>query len=292
MSILSHAITGESKIVALLGDPVAHSLSPAIHNHIYATLNLPYVYIPLNVSAADVRSVVKTLRRVNFCGANVTIPHKQAVVYLCDTISPLSKIIGAVNTLYMSNGKLHGTTTDAEGFFAALAADGVTPADKNIVILGNGGTARTLCSAMALRKDAASITLVGRNSDKINNLALEINNATGATIKTSSFSDDALASVCKDCTLLLNCTNVGMHPDLSQSPLDNSFFHPTMYVFDTIYNPHETLFLSRARAAGCKTQNGLRMLLLQALASHTYFTNTVVDPSIIDLTELSALIGK
>jgi shikimate dehydrogenase len=284
------SITGATRLVGLLGYPVAHSLSPVIHNHIFATLGVGLAYVPLAVRPHELHTAVLSLRAAGFAGANVTIPHKQAVVPYCDVLSPLSTLTGTVNTLYYKDNVLHGATTDWEGFCKALKKAGIDAKNGNIVILGNGGTARTFAFALASEKIPSRLTLVGRHDHKISSLAAEVTAKTKFPIAKALFSSNNLKSVMNECTLCLNCTPVGMYPNMTDSPLEPRFFHKGMSVFDTIYNPVQTTLCKQAKQAGCVCQGGLEMFVYQALASCAYWTARDVDEAIIDMAELKSLI--
>jgi shikimate dehydrogenase len=288
----SPIIRGNTRLVGLLGDPVEHSLSPLIHNHAFAVMELPYAYVPLGVSARDFHTAVWALRAFSFVGANVTVPYKQKITPYCDTLSPLSAAIGAVNTIRFHDGLMHGDTTDAEGFFKALAWMGHDPANGRIVILGNGGVARTLAFALALNKIPRRLTLIGRDRGRVSALSNEISLRAGFPVEGLLFSDAQTAPDCKECSLLVNCTSVGMHPGVGRSPIDPALLHAGMTVFDTIYNPATTKLLSDARRTGCAAQNGLRMLLYQGLASLAIWTGRRVSEELFDVETLRGLIGQ
>jgi shikimate dehydrogenase len=286
----SQKVTGATRVVALLGSPLAHSLSPAIHNHVYATLGLPFVYVPLVVDRQNMAGAVLGLRACSFAGANVTIPHKTAVVPYCDVISDLSKLTGTVNTLFMKDGLLHGTTTDWDGFCRALACMTFELKASRIVILGNGGTARTFGFALAKGKIPASLVFIGRDEKKVSGLASEIAKKTGFDVGHDVFSSPSLKATLQSATLCINCTCVGMHPDVSASPLDASLLHPGLTIFDTIYNPGETMLCRTGKKAGCRTQGGLRMLVFQALASCSCWTGRNIPDDIVSMDELQAAV--
>ena len=283
-------ITGMTRLVALLGNPLAHSLSPAIHNHIYRALGLPLVYVPCVVDKQNLHSAIFGLRACSFAGANVTIPHKQTVLPYCDVVSPLSRLTGTVNTLYMKDGLMHGTTTDWEGFSRALAWMKFDMCGSSIVILGNGGTARTFGYALAAGKIPASLSIIGRDAEKVSGLASEITKKTGYGVGHDLFSSSTLKATLDKASLCVNCTSVGMYPDVASSPLDASLLNPGLTVFDTIYNPGETMLCRTAKKAGCRDQGGLRMLVFQALASCKYWTGMDIPENIIPLEELQALL--
>jgi len=279
-------ILGSTRLVGLIGDPVAHSLSPLIHNRAFALLNIPYVYVPLHVKIGDLHSAAAALRACSFVGANVTIPHKRGIIPYCDTLSSLSAAVGAVNTVYFDKGLMLGTTTDAEGFFRALTWMEHDPLGGRIVIVGNGGVARTLAFALALGGKPGRLTIVGRDPEKVSALAKDVSAHTGFAAQWSAFSDERCKDAIGECSLLVNCTSVGMHPAVDCSPIDADVLHGGMAVFDTIYNPATTKLLSDARRAGCATQNGLRMLLYQAMASLRIWTGMEVTEEMFDIEEL------
>jgi len=285
-------INGATKLVGIIGNPVRHSLSPLIHNHAFSRLNLPFAYIPLCVGKGELHAAMLGLRAFHFAGANVTIPYKTDVVSYCDILSELSQLTNTVNTLYFKDNLLCGTTTDAEGFFGALQRDGYAIAGKQVVILGNGGTARTLGFAIAGKTKAAALAIIGRNRTKVESLCFEISEKTGRQVTPALFDSKESTALLHECTLLINCTSVGMSPHTAASPVQKDSFHAGMYVFDTIYNPLETQLRAFARAAGCKTQNGLRMLLYQGLASFTFWTGVVAKEELFDFDELKALVSR
>jgi shikimate dehydrogenase len=284
-----HFIRGDSRVVCLIGNPVAHSLSPQIHNHAFRTLGLPYVYIPLAVKAAGLPHVMYALRSVSALGANVTLPHKQRVVHYCDVLSPLSYRLGTVNTLYFRDNLLHGTTTDPEGFLRALASAGHDARGGHVVILGNGGAARTIAAALALECIPVTLTIAGRSAERVKALAAEISVAMNFPVQAYGLDDKDLGDAMARCTLLVNCTSAGMYPHVDETPIDKKHFRKGMTVFDAVYNPAKTRLLAEAQAAGCKIQNGLRMLLYQGLASFTLWTGVEVREEIFDLEELQSM---
>ena len=285
-------IDGATRLVGLLGHPVAHSLSPAIHNHAFRACGLPFAYVPLGVHPHDLHLAVGAIRACGFAGANVTIPHKTAVIRYCDRVSPLSERIGAVNTLYLHEGMLWGTTTDPDGFFRTLAWMKQDSRGSRCVILGNGGTARTLGFALALERLPSKLTLVGRNEQRVSALAEEIAERCNFQVAWTTFGSPQLADAMGECSLCVNCTSVGMHPWPDESPLQPELLHENMALVDMIYNPTRTKLLRMGEQAGCRTQNGLRMLLYQGLASFKLWTGVDVGEDIFDISELEARVAQ
>lgn len=284
-------VRGSTKVICLLGQPVIHSLSPQIHNHAFKQLGLNYIYIPLSVPEDKVHTALFTIRSLGIAGANVTIPHKQKVVHYCDSLSDLSIKTGTVNTLFFRNEQLHGTTTDYEGFKKAIAFMEHDLKGSKIVLLGNGGTAKTLATALALDNEISSLTIAGRNIERVESLSQSIRLQTGFPAASVDISDILLKDYMAECTLLVNTTSVGMHPYVNETPIPSAFFHKKMNVFDVIYNPAKTRFLTEAQACGCLVQNGLRMLLYQGLASFKIWTDVEVPVDMYSIEYLQSLVS-
>ena len=278
-------ITGKTKIAGIVGNPVGHSLSPKIHNFLFQRFEIDAVYVPFEIkNEGDLESFVQTFRSAAFLGANITIPYKSEILKYVDEISEISQITGAANTLFWKDGKLCATTTDFDGFWQSLELDF---AGKKFVILGNGGTARTLAMLLAHYKRANSISFAVRNIEKAKNLASEISEKTGFAVDCFSF--DGAKNVIGSADIIVNCTSVGMLPDVDVSPIDITIVNPETYLYDAIYNPPETKFLRDGRLKTCKTQNGLRMLICQAIGSFCAWTGN--NPSLISVNELENLLG-
>jgi shikimate dehydrogenase len=261
-------IRGTTRLIGLLGDPVAHSYSPAMHNAGIASLGLDLAYVPLPVKSVDLSTVVGALRALNFVGANVTLPHKSAIIPLLDEVSKLSRKLGAVNTIVNRGGKLFGTTTDPDGFLNAFAEAGHSFEGKNVAVLGSGGSARTIAFALALDpgKEVRHIALVARTPEKSAALLAEIKAAVPACdIVALSF--DEYPHVRKDYDVVVNATPVGMLPNVDASPLPVDALEPEQIVYDIVYNPEDTALIRYARQRGCPVVGGLGMLIHQGLAS-------------------------
>ncbi|KMQ51798.1 Shikimate 5-dehydrogenase [Chitinispirillum alkaliphilum] len=285
-------ITGASRTICLLGNPVSHSISPQIHNHAIHQLGLPFVYIPVKVESQQLGCAVEMIRSDSFIGANVTIPHKQALIHYCDELSELSVRMGTVNTLYKRGGMLCGTTTDPEGFLRALSHTGHQLKDDSVIILGNGGTARTLAFALAIEGNCREISIAGRSLQRAASLAQSVSEGTGKEVGALGLNGSEFEKSMKRSTLLVNCTSVGMKPNENFSPVSKGLLHSEMTVFDCIYNPSETLLLKEARLKGCRVANGLKMLLFQALASFKLWTGKTVPEDMYDMDLLTKLVEK
>jgi len=250
-------ISGKARLAGILGWPVGHSKSPRLHNHWLALHGIDGAYVPLPVAPADLAAAVRLLPRLSFAGANVTVPHKEAVLALVDAVEPLAARIGAVNTLVIDEqGRITGRNTDALGFLLNLKEVRPGLGSGPAVILGAGGAARAACAAL-LEDGVAEIRLVNRSLDRARQLAAEI----GGPIVPIDWSGREAAL--DDAGLLVNSTSLGM---TGQPPLEISLdrLPETALVNDMVYAPLETGLLAAARARGNPVADGIGMLLHQA----------------------------
>lgn len=266
-------ITGKTSLLGILGNPLGHSLSPHMHNEAFRKNGWDALYIPLQCEQAKLSQVLNTLKDLNFLGANVTIPFKETIIPYLDELSPLSQKLGAVNTIKYHEGKLWGTSTDAEGFIKGLKIQGFSFSKKVVGILGSGGTARTLCIALPFLESIAELHLFARNQAKSQQLSLEVFEKTGFQLQVHSLED--FQSLSSRLEIVVQTTSVGMSPQIHETVVPPGWLHPHQLIYDVIYNPKKTLFLSEAEKRGCKTLNGLPMLVYQGIASvKTWFGET------------------
>jgi shikimate dehydrogenase len=269
-------IRGTTRLIGILGTPLGHSYSPAMHNAGAQALGLDLAYLPLPVEPARLGEFLNALKAVNFLGVNVTQPHKQAVLAHLDELSDISQKMGAVNTILNRDGKLYGTTTDPEGFLRGFTDAGHSFEGKSVVILGNGGAARTIAFALFLMAGPNRVTVVARDAKKSAALAAEIADKTGSTLE--SLSLDQYAEHAAGFDVVVNTTPLGMLPDLEGSPLRPEWLHAGQTVYDIIYNPEETRLMRDAVARGCKVVGGLGMLVHQGVASFKIWTGRDANP--------------
>ena len=265
-------ITGKTKICGLIGDPVAHTMSPAMHNAAFAELGLDYAYLPFHVRPANLAAAVAGLRALNAVGFNVTIPHKVAVIPLLDDLDPLARRIGAVNTVVNNDGVLKGYNTDASGFLRALIEAGFEPRDKNIVILGAGGAARAVAYILAERN--ARLTILNRRQelDWAENIASNIKHDLNTDVAVFELLPEHLEKALYSADILVNATSVGMSPAADASPVPARLLKSGLVVTDVVYNPVETKLLREAKAAGAVTVAGIDMLIWQGALAFEKWT--------------------
>lgn len=270
-------ITGHTRLTALLGSPVAHSISPLMHNEAFQLLDLDYTYLCFEVNEETLPAAVDGLKACGIRGFNLTMPNKNKIVELLDELSPAARLIGAVNTVVNDDGHLTGYNTDGVGYMQAVKDAGYDITGKTITIMGAGGAATAICAQAAL-DGVEKIHLFARETsrfwDRTQKLAENINSTLPCKAVLHENKDTAaLAQAISESALLLNATSVGMAPNTEGTIIeDTSLYHPDLIVSDVIYNPRETRFLKEAREAGCRTFNGMYMLLYQGAEAFRLWT--------------------
>lgn len=262
------------RTVYLLGDPVAHSLSPLIHNAAFRAAGLDVEYRARRVAPEDLAEAVAALREPGVLGANVTIPHKQAVIAHLDALAPAAEAIGAVNTIVrQKDGALLGDNTDAAGFLHGLEGAGDLHG-ASAVVLGSGGAARAVVYALLTDLRPETFTIAARSVEKAEALAADFAQlAPESTLRVVAL--DAAGAAVRASRLVVNATPLGMHPDEHATPSpDADDFGPTHTVYDLVYAPAETRLLREAAAHGARAIGGMKMLVGQAAASFARWTGT------------------
>lgn len=270
-------ITVHTRLTALLGSPVAHSISPLMHNEAFQLLDLDYTYLCFEVNEKTLPAAVDGLKACGIRGFNLTMPNKNKIVELLDELSPAARLIGAVNTVVNDDGHLTGYNTDGVGYMQAVKDAGYDITGKTITIMGAGGAATAICAQAAL-DGVEKIHIFARETsrfwDRTQKLAENINSTLPCKAVLHENKDTAaLAQAISESALLLNATSVGMAPNTEGTIIeDTSLYHPDLIVSDVIYNPRETRFLKEAREAGCRTFNGMYMLLYQGAEAFRLWT--------------------
>lgn len=267
-------VTGRSRLCGVLGHPLDHTLSPRMHNAAFAALGLDWVYVPWPVSPERLGEAVAGLRALaNFAGANVTVPHKEAVISHLDGLTEEARAVGAINTIVRAGDRLTGHTTDGAGLLAALAdTGGFRAAGASVVIVGAGGAGRSAAFALA-GAGARQVTILNRSEARALALAKDVARAARdiTVLAYQLHQHSAVARILGTADLVVNATSLGLHPD-DPRPVDVNACPPGAVAFDMIYNPPETPFLAQARARGLRAANGLGMLVHQGAAAFALWT--------------------
>lgn len=274
---MQYKITGTTRLGGLLGSPVSHSLSPAMHNEAFQELGIDFVYLAFDVPEYNLRDVVRSLKEFNTYGFNLTMPDKTEVIEYLDDLSEEAALIGAVNTVVNRNGKLTGYNTDGKGYTESVKERGVRIDGAEVTLLGAGGAARAAAVQLAL--DGASVLHIanrrsGHSWEAAQRLTDVINSKTHCKADLTALEDRrSLADKISSSALLTNATSAGMSPDTDVSPVnDPDVFHRGLVVSDIIYNPAETKLMRQAEERGCQAFNGMYMLLHQGAAAFRLWT--------------------
>jgi shikimate dehydrogenase len=264
-------IDTETKLCAVIGNPVGHSLSPAIHNAAYRALGLNFVYMACRVE--NVGAALTGMRALeNFRGMSITIPHKIQAIGHVDEIADLDRAMGAINTVVNEKGRLIGSNTDGPGALKALKNAGVQTSGKTVLLLGAGGVARAIAFTLAWQAGIAELVLLDIDKALLKQLSSDLKAGTPARITSAPFEDKALADAMARADIVIHCTPVGMHPKTDASLVPAALFRTGQTVFDVVYNPLETKLLADVRACGLQTVSGVELFINQAVLQFERFT--------------------
>jgi shikimate dehydrogenase len=277
-------INGKTRVCAVIGDPVDHSLSPVMHNAAFQKLGLNLVYVAFKVTRNGLKDAISGARSLGLRGLNVTMPHKKAVMGYLDETDSTAEAIGAVNTILNNQGKLVGYNTDGKGAMIALQENGIYLEEKKMLLLGAGGAAKAI--AFQAAQEVEELVILNRTSEKATKLAELLCKKFGKKVKGGALSAEVLKEEMKTADILVNATPVGMHPDVNMSPVPLDLLRRDLCVMDIIYNPLETKLVKDAKAVGAKVVLGLEMLLYQGAVSFEIWTNC---PAPVDIMKKAAL---
>ena len=269
-------ITGHTRLICLLGDPVSHSISPAMHNLSFETLGLDYVYMAFQSSIEEFDNTVSTLKQIGARGFNCTMPCKRIAYERSDVLSPAAKLMNSVNTVVIEDGKLYGHNTDGVGYMRSVIDAGHDIIGKQMTLLGSGGASSAILTQAAL-DGVSKINLFARKGNSwklIEKQVDQINAETQCKVTLNELADQAaLKHSLSESAILVNGSSVGMAPDIDKCLIpDISYFHPELIVSDVIYNPRQTKLLSMAEEAGLAAFNGMYMLLYQGAEAFRIWT--------------------
>ena len=271
-------ITGTTKLLGVIGDPVKHSLSPLMHNRAIEELGLDYIYLPLPVTHGNLAKAIAGFEAISLVGFNITIPHKQAIIPYLAEVTPTVHMVGAVNTVWRTETGWKGTNTDVAGFIAPLQTLNQDWSKIAPVILGNGGAARAVVIGL-VELGCPQIHVVGRNQNKLDKFSQswQSNFQISSILQTHLW--EKLNTLIPDTKLLVNTTPVGMSPQIENSPVDASLMaklSPGAIAYDLIYTPNPTKFLQLAKEQGAIAIDGLEMLVQQGAAALKIWLNQPV----------------
>lgn len=273
---MTSRITGKTKLIGLLGTPISHSLSPTMHNEAFTRLGLDYVYLAFEVGNQSLPDVLKGLRALNVRGFNVTMPNKTLVCKYLDKLSPAAELAGSVNTVVNDGGILTGHITDGIGYMRGLKEANIDIIGKKMTIAGAGGAATAICIQAAL-DGVREISIFNKKDeffDRAEKTAIDITSKTNCKVKIYDIDDlDKLREEISSSSIFTNATSVGMKPLEGESVIpDPTMLHSDLVVSDIIYIPKKTRLLEMAEEQGCRTINGLAMMLWQGAKAFEIWT--------------------
>ncbi|RJP72757.1 MAG: shikimate dehydrogenase [Candidatus Abyssobacteria bacterium SURF_17] len=276
----SKKIDARTQVCAVIGNPVEHSLSPAIHNAAFEALDLNYVYTAFKVE--DLAAAMSGFRALgNFRGFSVTIPHKVAIMQYLDEVDEVTRNIGSANTVVKEDGILKGTSSDGPGALKALTDYGVEVAGRQALILGSGGAARAIAFTLATSAKPPDITILGVVPDELERLVHELRDKTPACVDGAPFDTRSLKAKVERADIIIHCTPVGMHPKIEETLITRELLRGGQAVFDIVYNPRLTRLLREAESAGCATIPGVEMFVNQAVVQFELWTGQRAPVSVM-----------
>jgi len=274
------ALSAQTQLCGVLGNPVKHSLSPAIHNAAFQELHLDFVYLAFQVE--HIQPAIEGIRALgNIRGFSVTIPHKVSAIPFLDTIDPTAKQIGAINTIVKQEGQLLGINTDSAGAIRALREAGIHPQDERITLIGSGGAARAIAFGLAMDSNIPSLSLLGIDETELNILANDLRERTGITVSVKKLEAPSLKPTLAESSLLIHCTPIGMSPKTEETCIPQEWLHSGLTVMDIVYNPLETRLLREAKTIGARTIPGIEMFLYQAVIQFELWTERPAPVSLM-----------
>jgi len=282
-------ISGKTRVCAIIGDPVQHSLSPVIHNAAFNEVGLNLVYVAFNVGVTELKDAILGAKTLGIHGLNITMPHKHSVMNYLDKINMTAKNIGAVNTILNKNGILIGYNTDGAGAMLALKENGICTEEKKLVLLGAGGAAKAIAYQAA--QEVEELVILNRTVEKAKQLA-KILHSFNAKVIGKMLSNNVLYKELTTANILVNATSVGMYPDNNNSPVPSDLLTSDLCVMDIIYNPLNTKLLNDAKYAGAKTVSGVDMLIYQGAVAFEIWTKCTAPVEVMKKAALNELINR
>jgi len=264
-------ISGTTKVYALIGDPVEHSLSPIMHNAAFEHLNLDFVYVAFRIKKSELKNAIVVMKSLGVHGLNVTMPHKKAVMEYLDEVDPTARFIDAVNTILNDGGRLVGYNTDGIGALKALKKNGISLKGKKLVLLGAGGAGKAI--AFHAAQEVEELKILNRTPQKAEELAESLRRGPNRKVTAGGLSSELMKEELSDADVLINASSVGMHPDVDASLVDPNWLRPDFCVMDIVYKPVVTKLARDAKISGAKVVSGIDMLVYQGAASFEIWVN-------------------
>lgn len=277
-------ISAKTKVCAVIGDPVSHSLSPQLHNAAFQAQGMDMVYVAFRVRREDLAAAIQGVRALGIRGLSVTMPHKVDIIPLLDHVEAAAAFVGSVNTVVNESGELIGHSTDGPGALRALRAAGVDPAGKEILLLGSGGAARAIAFALAGLIPPPRLRILGIEPEELRTLEADLRERTAAGVTSAALEPENLAAAVQQVEIIVHATPVGMTPRTAESLIPAELISPHHVVFDSVYTPLETQLLKDAKSAGAKVVPGLGMFVHQAAIQFELWTGAPAPVEVMERT--------
>lgn len=270
-------IDGHTRTCGVIGNPVEHTMSPAIHNTLAEAMGINLVYVPFHVFDGKVEDAVKGAYALNLLGCNVTVPYKSQVIPYLKELDPLAERIGAVNTLVRTEDGFKGYNTDMPGLYRAMCRDGVKIAGEKVLILGAGGVARAVAMLLA-QKEAEEILILNRTLEKAERIAEEVNGFAAREIVRALALEEYASLQSEKKYLAIQATSIGMFPRVEDAVIEDPGFYSRVHTgYDLVFNPSRTRFMSLVEESGGRAFGGLKMLLYQGIIAYELWTGAKVE---------------
>ena len=275
------------KLYGVIGDPIAHSMSPAMHNDAFEKYELDATYVPFHVTPENLQDAVKGFKAINLSGLSITVPHKTAIMPFLDEIDPLAEAIGAVNTMVNDGGRFIGYNTDGLGYLKGIKQVVPSFTDRKMLLIGAGGAARAIYFTMA-QAGLKNIDIANRTLSQAEFLVANCPFPKNSEVLSLKDAENQLSKY----DIIVQTTSIGMHPNVDSSPISVDQLKPTAFVSDIIYTPLETKLLRDAKQKGARTQNGLPMFSHQGALQFEMWTGIYPDTDRMESVCLKQLGGK
>jgi shikimate dehydrogenase len=282
-------ISAKTRVCAVIGDPVEHSLSPDIQNAAFQQAGLDFTYVAFHVLRGRLLHALNGVRALGIRGLSVTIPHKVDIIPFLDEVAPEAAHVGSVNTVVNDNGRLIGHSTDGHGAIRAFESQGVQVAGKSVMVLGSGGAARAIAFALAVAKPKPTIRILGVIPKELETLAGDLTSRTGTPVSSDLLTAESLADAIPQSEIIVHATPVGMAPKTGECLVPSELLRPDLVVFDAVYTPLKTRLLENAEKAGARIVPGLGMFVHQGAIQFELWTGERAPVEIMEQTVTAAL---
>jgi shikimate dehydrogenase len=265
-------ISATSRLCAVIGDPVEHSMSPQIHNSAFQACGIDMAYVAFHVKQGDLRRALEGVRSLGIRGLSVTIPHKVDIIAYLDKMDDVSRHVGSINTVVNEDGCLVGYSTDGPGAVRALAAEGAKIGGRTVLLLGSGGAARAVAFSLADLKTPPILSILGIEEDELERLGTDLEERTVTHLSCQPLNPETLANAMAEADVVIHATPVGMTPQVEKTLIPAELIKQDQVIFDIVYTPLETRLIREAKAAGALTVVGLGMFVHQAAIQFELWT--------------------